>query len=364
MPDSQMIARRLEAWFEQHKRPLPWRETADPYRIWISEIVLQQTRVAQGLDYYRRFIGRFPDVATLAAASDDEVLKYWEGLGYYSRARNLHAAARQIADGCGGRFPDTYEGIRSLRGVGDYTAAAIASFAYGLPYAVVDGNVYRVLSRLFAADTPIDSTEGKKLFAALADELLDRRNPALYNQAIMELGALLCTPRAPRCADCPVAFACEAAASGRAESFPVKRGRTAVRPRYFNYLAVHAGDDTFITRRSGADIWRDLYEFVLIESDEALTFEALQATDSYRSLMAGAGEVTHILPPFSRRHVLTHRVIHATFYTLAVESVPPAFSAYMRVSRAELPRYAFARLTGLYFDWLSDGAKGAGLFGL
>ena len=168
MPDKKNFATRLERWFEENKRSLPWRETTDPYRIWISEIILQQTRVAQGLDYYRRFIGRFPDVHELAVADEDEVLKYWEGLGYYSRARNLHAAARQVMRDFEGRFPDTYEGIRSLKGVGDYTAAAIASFAYGLPHAVVDGNVYRVLSRLFAVDTPIDTTAGRKLFSALA----------------------------------------------------------------------------------------------------------------------------------------------------------------------------------------------------
>ena len=355
MSDNSKIASRLEAWFEQHKRRLPWRETTDPYRIWISEIVLQQTRVAQGLDYYRRFIARFPDVRSLAAADEDEVLKYWEGLGYYSRARNLHAAARQIVSDFDGRFPDMYAGIRSLKGVGDYTAAAIASFAFGLPHAVVDGNVYRVLSRLFAVDTPIDTTEGKKLFAALAEELLDRHAPSLYNQAVMELGALQCLPRAPLCGGCPLAFRCEAAASGRAEAFPVKQGKSVVRPRYFNYLVVYAGEDTFIRRRSERDIWRNLYEFVLIESDGELSFEALQQTEAYRALMAGAGQVTHLYPPFKRRHVLSHRIIHTTFHTLTTEHVPPALSAYLRVPRKELPHYAFARLTGVYFDALRKG---------
>ena len=309
MPDKKNFATRLERWFEENKRSLPWRETTDPYRIWISEIILQQTRVAQGLDYYRRFIGRFPDVHELAVSDEDEVLKYWEGLGYYSRARNLHAAARQVMRDFEGRFPDTYEGIRSLKGVGDYTAAAIASFAYGLPHAVVDGNVYRVLSRLFAVDTPIDTTAGRKLFSALADEMLDRRYPALYNQAIMELGALQCLPRSPRCPDCPLFLSCEAVAAGAVDMYPVKSGKTVVLPRYFNYLVVHCGDDVFIARRDGKDIWRNLYEFVLIESDKELTFEALQHNDFYRKIF-GDTAVRISTPPFSHRHILSHRIIY------------------------------------------------------
>ncbi|MCD7711014.1 MAG: A/G-specific adenine glycosylase [Porphyromonadaceae bacterium] len=357
MPNKKDFAFRIERWFEENRRPLPWRETADPYRIWVSEIILQQTRVAQGLEYYYRFIDRFPTVRSLAEADEDEVLKYWEGLGYYSRARNLHAAARQVMGQFGGEIPDSYEGIRSLKGVGDYTAAAIASFAYGLPCAVVDGNVYRVLSRFFAVDTPIDTTEGHKLFAALADEMLDRQAPALYNQAIMELGALQCLPRSPQCVACPLFLLCEAAAAGKAESFPVKAGKTVVRPRYFNYLVLHCGEDVFLSRRSEKDIWRNLYEFVLIESNRALTFEALQQTEAYRSLLGEAGRVQVVRPPFSHRHLLSHRVIHATFHTLEIEKVPESLSPYIRLKQGELGRYAFARLTGLYFDWLASSAS-------
>mgnify|MGYP002536208039 FL=1 len=352
MSDKKNFARSLERWFESNKRQLPWRETTDPYLIWVSEIILQQTRVAQGLDYYNRFVSRFPDVAALAAATEDEVLKYWEGLGYYSRARNMHAAARQVMRDFGGRFPDTYEAIRSLKGVGDYTAAAIASFAYGLSHAVVDGNVYRVLSRLFAVDTPIDTTAGRKLFAALADEWLDRHRPALYNQAIMELGALQCLPRSPQCPVCPLAEWCEAAALGRVEDYPVKSGKTEVRPRYFNYLAIRCGGDTFIARRDGNDIWRNLYEFVLIESDSELPFEALQQTPSYRNLLGDVSAVV-VCPPFVHRHVLSHRVIYATFHTLEVPTVPAALTAFRRVAWGDLETFAFARLTGLYFEWLN-----------
>ena len=197
---------------------MPPQETTVPCLIWVSVLILRDPLVWQFLDYFHRFVSRCPDVAALADADEDEVLKYWEGLGFYSRARNMHAAARQVMHDFGGRFPDTYEGIRSLKGVGDYTAAAIASFAYGLPHAVVDGNVYRVFSRLFAIDTPIDTTAGHKLFAALADEWLDRRRPAVYNQAVMELGALLCLPRSPQCPVCPLSELCGAAALGRPEA--------------------------------------------------------------------------------------------------------------------------------------------------
>ena len=211
-------------WYKEYKRDLPWRESSDPYRIWISEIILQQTRVAQGYDYFLRFIKRFPDVKALADADEDEVMKYWQGLGYYSRARNLHAAAKSM----NGVFPETYPEVLALKGVGEYTAAAICSFAYGMPYAVVDGNVYRVLSRYFGIDTPIDSTEGKKLFAALADEMLDKKQPALYNQGIMDFGAIQCTPQSPDCLFCPLADSCSALSTGRVTQLPVKQLRGSI----------------------------------------------------------------------------------------------------------------------------------------
>ena len=207
------IADILLDWYSREGRDLPWRRTRDPYRIWLSEVILQQTRVAQGTEYYLRFVGRFPDVRALAAASEDEVLKLWQGLGYYSRARNLHAAARQVVDDFGGRFPTTFAGVRSLRGVGDYTAAAVCSAAYSLPYAAVDGNVYRVLSRLFDIAEPIDTASGRRLFAELARSQLDERDPGRYNQAIMDFGALRCTPSPPRCGECPFGDRCLALAA-------------------------------------------------------------------------------------------------------------------------------------------------------
>ena len=231
----------LLSWFAREGRDLPWRRTRDPYRIWLSEVILQQTRVAQGLEYYLRFTERFPDIAALAAAPEDEVLKLWQGLGYYSRARNLHAAARQVMSRFGGVFPATYGEVRALPGVGDYTAAAVCSIVYDAPCAVVDGNVYRVLARLFDIGIPIDTTAGKRAFAELAQSQLDTSRPGLYNQAIMDFGALQCTPAQPRCGDCPLAGRCLALAAGTVGVRPVKQGRAKVRDRWFNYLHVTCG---------------------------------------------------------------------------------------------------------------------------
>ena len=239
----------LLSWFAREGRDLPWRRTRDPYRIWLSEVILQQTRVAQGLEYYLRFTERFPDIAALAAAPEDEVLKLWQGLGYYSRARNLHAAARQVMSRFGGVFPATYGEVRALPGVGDYTAAAVCSIVYDAPCAVLDGNVYRVLARLFDIGIPIDTTAGKRTFAELAQLQLDTSRPGLYNQAIMDFGALQCTPAQPRCGDCPLAGRCLALAAGTVGVRPVKQGRAKVRDRWFNYLHVTCGGQTLLHRR-------------------------------------------------------------------------------------------------------------------
>ncbi len=340
----------LENWYLENKRDLPWRNTTDPYVIWVSEIILQQTRVVQGLGYFNRFMFRFPNVTALAEAEEDEVLKYWQGLGYYSRARNLHAAARQIMNDFGGRFPGNYKGVLSLKGIGEYTAAAICSFAYRQPYAVVDGNVYRVLSRLFDIDVPIDSTQGKKLFADLASRLLDKKNPDVYNQAIMELGALQCIPRSPRCEECPLSDKCLSFASGRVDSLPVKQGKTVVKPRYFNYLCISYRGDTWIRQRVGKDIWENLYEFILIETDRELSFEELQNTDEFHRIFEDAGKVNITALPMQKRHVLSHRIIYAYFYSLEVEKVSSGLSAYIRVPYADLGRYAVSRLTHIYLE--------------
>ena len=250
-------------WFEENRRSLPWRETSDPYAIWLSEIILQQTRIQQGMAYWQRFVERWPTVEQLAAATEDEVLRLWQGLGYYTRARNLHAAAQQIV--AMGGFPTTFEGIRSLKGVGDYTAAAIASIAFGLPVAVVDGNVYRVLARHFGIDTPINTTEGKKLFAALAQEMLPPDRPSDYNQAMMDFGAIQCTPTSPRCLLCPLMESCEALRKGRVGELPVKLKKLKIQTRHLTYIYIRYKGETAIHRRGEGDIWQGLWEVLSIE---------------------------------------------------------------------------------------------------
>lgn len=240
-------------WYQKNKRDLPWRNTKDPYCIWISEIILQQTRVVQGYDYYQRFIQRFPDVATLASADQGEVLKYWQGLGYYSRARNLHEAAKDILSRFGGVFPQDYGSVLSLKGIGEYTAAAIVSFVWNQPYPVIDGNVFRVLSRLFALDTPVDTGPGKKQIAELAQTLMDPMYAGIHNQAIMEFGALQCIPQNPDCENCPFVNRCLGYASGDILQFPVKSNKIKTRNRYFNYFFITNEGDTYLHRRTGKD---------------------------------------------------------------------------------------------------------------
>lgn len=337
-------------WYEENRRDLPWRNTTDPYLIWISEIILQQTRVAQGFDYFMRFTERFPDVRSLAEAGEDEVLKYWQGLGYYSRARNLHTAAREIVNRFGGEFPRNYKEVLSLKGIGEYTAAAVCSFAWRQPYAVVDGNVYRVLSRVFGIESPIDSTAGKKEFAALAQLLLDRKRPDMYNQAIMDFGALQCVPKSPDCLFCPFRERCVAYAGGKINRLPVKEGKTVVKPRYFNYLHVRCGEQILIGRRSGKDIWQNLYEFPLIETLQAMEWEELVKQEEFVRLLGGVREMKMVRMRSEMKHVLSHRVIYARFYELEIKEIPPALAAYLAIPESDLEKYAVSRLIGLYLE--------------
>lgn len=336
----------LIEWYAVHRRELPWRDTTNPYLIWISEIILQQTRVAQGYDYFLRFIRRFPDVASLAAAAEDEVMKYWQGLGYYSRARNLHEAARSM----NGVFPVTYEGVRALKGVGDYTAAAICSFAYNMPYAVLDGNVYRVLSRYFGIDTPIDSTEGKKLFASLAQEMLDVSRPSLYNQAIMDFGAMQCTPQSPACMFCPLAETCQALHEGRVQQLPVKQHKTKTKNRFFNYIYVRMGRYTFIHKRTEDDIWKNLFELPLIETGADWSEEEFLASPDFISLIA-EGDVPEVRSVCRGvKHVLSHRIIYANFYEVTLPESSRSFSAFQRIRREDLEQYAVPRLIHQFLE--------------
>ena len=333
-------------WYREHKRELPWRESSDPYLIWISEIILQQTRVVQGYDYFIRFIKRFPDVTSLAEADEDEVMKFWQGLGYYSRARNLHAAARSM----NGVFPKTYPEVLALKGVGEYTAAAICSFAYNMPYAVVDGNVYRVLSRYLGIETPIDSTEGKKLFASLAGEFLDKSRPAVYNQAIMDFGAIQCTPQNPACLFCPLAGSCMASSKSMVAQLPVKQHKTKTTERFLNYIYVRAGACTFINKRTGNDIWKNLFELPLIETASSVTEEELLALPEFIKLFDK--EEVPVVRSICRnvKHVLSHRVLYANFYEVVLPEKTKSFSSYLKIKTNELEQYAVPKLIHAFLE--------------
>ena len=334
-------------WYSQNKRDLPWRHTKDPYLIWISEIILQQTRVVQGYDYFLRFTQRFPDVRTLSSASEEEVLKYWQGLGYYSRARNLHAAAKSMRDG---KFPSTYAEVRALKGVGDYTAAAICSLAYDMPCAVVDGNVYRVLARYFGIDVPIDSTQGKKIFAEMAQEVLDKKQPAKYNQAIMDFGAMQCTPKNPGCMFCPLLESCAAWAEKKVMQLPVKQHKVQTSNRYFNYLYVRMGKYVLLHKRTENDIWKNLYELPLIETDCNLTETEFLASDTFRSLFAKDENPVVEIMQRDVKHILSHRVIYANFYGIELPEDSHSLASYLRVELTDLENYALPRLIHAFFE--------------
>ena len=315
-----MFANILLKWFQENGRDLPWRQTRDPYAIWLSEIILQQTQVKQGWEYWERFMRHWPTVEALAAATEDEVLREWQGLGYYSRARNLHYAARQIVEQ--GGFPTTIEGLRALKGVGDYTAAAIGSIAFNLPTAVVDGNVYRVLSRYFGIDTPINTTEGKKAFTALAQELLPPTEASAFNQAMMDFGATLCTPKGARCEECPLMESCEAFRTNRIQELPVKLKTLKIRERHLIYIYIRCQGQTAIHRRGAGDIWQGLYEPWLTDV-----------------VPCGA-----VLLRQNVKHVLTHRVLYADFYLLEVSEKPLLPADYFWIPEADIDNYALPRL--------------------
>ena len=310
----------LLRWFRENGRDLPWRQTHDPYAIWLSEIILQQTQVKQGWDYWERFMRHWPKVEDLAEATEDEVLREWQGLGYYSRARNLHFAAKQII--ALGHFPNTLEEIKQLKGVGDYTAAAIGSIAFGLSAAVVDGNVYRVLARYFGIDTPINTTKGKKLFTTLAQELLPAGEASAYNQAIMDFGAIQCAPQSPHCLDCPLMESCVALREGRVDELPVKLKTLKVRERHLIYIYVRCNGETAIHRRGPGDIWQGLWEPWLVDSVPA---EA-------------------VLIKQNVKHVLTHRILLADFYLWEVAERPSLPDDYIWIREEQLDDYALPRL--------------------
>lgn len=325
-------------WYHAHGRDLPWRGSRDPYHIWLSEIILQQTRIAQGRDYWLRFVERWPTVHDLARASEDEVLRLWQGLGYYTRARNLHQAARQV-DAMGG-FPDTLQGLRALKGVGDYTAAAIASMAFGIDAAVVDGNVYRVLARHFGIDTPIDTTRGKRIFTELAHSLLPQGQAAAFNQGMMDFGAIQCTPRSPRCDECPLADTCDALHTHRIDVLPVRRKAIRITERRLQYVYIRCRGYTAIRRRPAGDIWQGLYEPLLVEN---------------APMPQLPGQMTLLRQGV--KHVLTHRVLLADFWLLEADERPSLPPGYQWVAEADLDRYAVPRLVEKLLGCLPESSE-------
>lgn len=374
------FANTIISWFRENGRALPWRETRDPYAIWLSEIILQQTRIAQGWEYWERFMAQYPTVQDLAAAHEDEVLKLWQGLGYYSRARNLHTAAKQIV--ALGHFPDTLEGIKQLKGVGDYTAAAIGSFAFDIPAAVVDGNVYRVLARYFGIDTPINSTQGKKEFAALAQSLLPSSKAsdfqsslslvAAYNQAMMDFGAIQCTPQSPKCLLCPLAETCEAMRTNRVAELPVKQKTMKVKTRHLSYIYIRCKGETAIHRRGEGDIWQGLWEpFNASDIAEACASPSsaqaslsstkfstsLTKLSSFKKELAADLHLSNVdalqLLAQDVKHVLTHRILFADFYLLETDAHPQLPDDYIWIKEEEIEDYGIPRLIELLLEKIS-----------
>lgn len=339
-------------WYQKNKRDLPWRNTKDPYLIWISEIILQQTRVDQGMAYYHKFATEFPTVKDLANSDTEKVMKLWQGLGYYSRARNLHSAANTITENYKGKFPNDYNQILSLKGIGEYTAAAIASFAFDKPHAVVDGNVYRVLARVFGIETPIDSTSGKKEFNRLANELLDKKNPALHNQSIMEFGAIQCKPVSPDCSACVLNTMCFAYSKKVVSELPVKAKKTKVRNRYFNYIVLHDKQSVLIKKRTEKDVWVNLYDFPLVETNTELTEEQFLKSKEWEFFSKSFPKYTIGAVSSNYKHILSHQKIYARFWNLNCSLLPQKtiVSGSVLIPKAAIQKYPVSRLMEKYME--------------
>ena len=324
-------------WYLKNKRDLPWRKTKSPYHIWLSEIMLQQTRVAQGLPYFIKFTEQFPTVQDLAKASENEVLKLWQGLGYYSRARNLHFTAKYVANELGGVFPKNYKGLKELKGVGDYTASAIASICYKEPTAVIDGNVYRVLSRYFGIDTPINSTQGIKEFKELGQSLINEKEPDVYNQAIMEFGALQCKPKNPDCNSCPFNNSCIALEKNLVDKLPIKEKKIKIRKRYFNFIVINTNkNETVIQERTNKGIWQNLYQFPLIETESLVDEKNLFEAEEFKSWFLQ----TINMKLFNKKeiiHKLSHQHLYTRFWIVKTEAVQLETISWNNISSYPVP---------------------------
>jgi A/G-specific adenine glycosylase len=334
----EFFSKEIAEWYLLHHRDLPWRKTHDPYKIWLSEIILQQTRVAQGLPFYQEFVKTFPSVFGLAKAPEQKVLRLWQGLGYYSRARNLHRCAKEIVEKYKGDFPNTYEELKKLPGVGPYTAAAIASFAFRESVAVVDGNVFRVLSRVFGIDKDIASDEGKKYFFSLANELIDRNHPDLFNQAIMEFGALHCLPQNPKCDECIFSKKCQANVRNLQSLLPIKSKKLKVRTRYFNYFVIHSAGKTLMRQRNGKDIWKGLYDFYLIETSTDKKPKSLIQKDEFliKSRLIGESKIL--------THILSHQKLKVRFIELEKSASKRAEQAAKKLGLKSFTRKEISKL--------------------
>lgn len=336
------FCKQLIYWYQDHQRDLPWRKTKDPYKIWLSEIILQQTKVDQGLSYYLKFESNYPTVLDLANAPLDQVLRDWQGLGYYSRARNLHAAAKVVVEDYKSVFPNSYLEIQKLKGVGEYTAAAIASFSFDLPHAVLDGNVYRVLSRYFGVETDISSSKAKKEFTALANKVLNQKDPASHNQAIMEFGALQCTPKRTDCSVCPLCETCYAFKANRVNELPVKLKKVKIKNRFLNYLIINKDEYLTLNQRGAGDVWQGLYQFPLIESTKMLSSEEV--------LHLYEKKVVSIKLKDEKKHVLSHQRINCRFWEVKLDDVS-GYQFYNKGEVADLPKSVLINnyLTEFYF---------------
>lgn len=345
------FSQKLNNWYLDNKRTLPWRETKDPYKIWLSEVILQQTRVAQGMDYYLKFTTEFSTVEDLANASIDQVLKLWQGLGYYSRARNLHAAAKQVMEQFNGSFPDNYDDLLQLKGVGDYTASAVASFAFKEAKPVLDGNVFRFLSRIYGIATPIDSGQGRKTFKALARDLIDQQNPDLFNQAIMEFGALQCTPKQPLCISCPFQDECVAFRNNRMADLPVKTNKTKQSQVYLHYFILRYNSTTYIQQRPKEGIWGGLFEFPNIESNQPLDRNKIAKETLPNSIVGHTNYRTiNISAPI--KHILSHRKISCTFWKVELLEKPNSnyINSCTAIKTSEIDTFALSRLIDRYLE--------------
>ncbi len=336
-------------WYHINKRDLPWRNTRDPYLIWLSEIILQQTRVDQGLPYYLKFSEQFPTVGSLAKASEEKVMRLWQGLGYYSRARNLHAAAKEVITRFGGKFPAAYDDILSLKGIGEYTAAAISSFAFDQPHPVVDGNVFRLISRYYGISDPIDKPKTKKIFTELAGDLMKGFPPHDFNQAIMEFGARQCKPASPDCSNCPLNLSCHAYKLNLVSTLPVKENKTKVRDRFFHYLIIESKNSFYIRKRNEKDIWQGLHDFPLIEAKKKITPASFIKS---KELSAYSKEITFTTISEPYEHLLSHQKIHARFYHFSEKDLSDKklLLPLIKVNLKTITKYALPKLVERYLD--------------